>query len=62
MNRMRRLLTRPWVVGVLVAGLVAVAAGLYWFQPWQLWVDETVEETLPAAASTSQLSAPTSES
>ncbi|RSM37771.1 electron transporter [Amycolatopsis balhimycina DSM 5908] len=50
MNRARRLLTRPWIVGILVTGLVAVAAGLYWFQPWQLVVDETVQEDLPAAA------------
>ncbi|MBE8517306.1 DM13 domain-containing protein [Amycolatopsis sp. H6(2020)] len=47
MNRTRRILGRPWFIGVLVAGLVAVAAGLYWFQPWQLWVDETVQEALP---------------
>jgi hypothetical protein len=51
MTRTRRLRTRPWLVGVLVAGLVAVAAGAYWFQPWQLWVNETVQEDLPAAAS-----------
>ncbi|MGW3961378.1 DM13 domain-containing protein [Amycolatopsis sp. NPDC005003] len=49
MNR-KRLLTRPWVLGTLAAGLVAVAGGLYWFQPWQLVVDETVQEALPAAA------------
>ncbi|WP_328444188.1 MULTISPECIES: DM13 domain-containing protein [unclassified Amycolatopsis] len=61
MNRTRRLLARPWVVGVLVAGLVAVAAGLFWFQPWQLWVDETVQESLPAAAPTAQPSAVTSQ-
>jgi len=50
MNRTRRILGRPWFIGVLVAGLVAVAAGLYWFQPWQLWVDETVQEALPLPA------------
>ncbi|MGW5714985.1 DM13 domain-containing protein [Amycolatopsis sp. NPDC003865] len=52
MNRTRRLITRPWFAGTLVAGLIAVAAGLYWFQPWQLWVDETVNESLPVPAST----------
>jgi hypothetical protein len=26
--------------------------GLYWFQPWKLWQDRTVEEALPAAAQT----------
>ncbi|MET8998577.1 DM13 domain-containing protein [Amycolatopsis sp. NPDC004169] len=50
MNRTRRLPTWPWLAGALVAGLIAVAAGLYWFQPWQLWVDETVEESLPVPA------------
>ncbi|MFJ7217464.1 DM13 domain-containing protein [Amycolatopsis sp. NPDC098790] len=58
MTRTRRLLTRPWFVGVLVAGLAGVAAGLYWFQPWRLWVDETVQEALPAGAPTSQPSVP----
>ena len=42
--------TRRWVIGTVVTGLVAVAAGLYWFQPWQLAVDKTVQEDLPAAA------------
>ncbi|WP_410634925.1 DM13 domain-containing protein [Amycolatopsis sp. cmx-4-83] len=51
MNRARRLFTRPWFGGFLVAGLVAVAAGLYWFQPWRLWVDETVQDAFPVAAS-----------
>lgn len=50
MNRMRRLLTKPWVIIVLTAGLVAVAAGLYWFQPWKILVNETVQEELPPAA------------
>ncbi|MFD6415336.1 DM13 domain-containing protein [Streptomyces sp. NPDC060194] len=33
------------VVAVVVAGV-----GLYLFQPWKLWQDETVREALPAAA------------
>lgn len=41
---------RPWLLGLLAAALVAVAAGLYWFQPWRLWVDETVQEDFPPAA------------
>ncbi|MFC3454098.1 DM13 domain-containing protein [Amycolatopsis speibonae] len=41
---------RKRVLTVLAAGLVvAVAAGLYWFQPWKLWVNETVQEALPMA-------------
>ncbi|MEU0530594.1 DM13 domain-containing protein [Amycolatopsis tolypomycina] len=42
--------TRRWILAIAVTGVVAVAAGLYWFQPWQLVVDETVQEDLPAAA------------
>ncbi|MCF6526057.1 DM13 domain-containing protein [Streptomyces sp. JJ36] len=43
----RRLLRSPLVIGALVLGLIAVGTGLYWFQPWKLWVDETVNESLP---------------
>ncbi|MCR6489798.1 DM13 domain-containing protein [Amycolatopsis sp. OK19-0408] len=50
MTRAQRLLARPWALSILVAALVAVAAGLYWFQPWQLVVNETVQEDVPAAA------------
>ncbi|MFJ8916681.1 DM13 domain-containing protein [Amycolatopsis sp. NPDC102389] len=42
---------RKRVLAVVAAGLVvAVAAGLYWFQPWKLWVNETVQEAVPVAA------------
>jgi hypothetical protein len=38
-----------WIsIGVLGAG--ALTAGLAWFQPWKLWVDERVDEKLPAVA------------
>ncbi|MEU3172307.1 MULTISPECIES: DM13 domain-containing protein [unclassified Streptomyces] len=50
MGRVRSALVRPWTVGVLVVAVAAVAFGLYWFQPWKLWQDETVQESLPAAA------------
>ncbi|MEV7551505.1 DM13 domain-containing protein [Amycolatopsis sp. NPDC089917] len=44
---------RKRVLAVLAAGLVvAVAAGLYWFQPWKLWVNETVQEAVPVAHTT----------
>ncbi|MEH0547555.1 DM13 domain-containing protein [Streptomyces sp. B21-105] len=36
--------------------MVAVAGagfGAYWFQPWKLWQDETVEEALPDTVETS---------
>ncbi|MFI5557855.1 DM13 domain-containing protein [Amycolatopsis japonica] len=50
---------RKRVLAVVAAGLVvAVAAGLYWFQPWKLWVNETVQEALPVAAPTSESAAP----
>ncbi|MBC7270261.1 MAG: DM13 domain-containing protein [Streptomyces sp.] len=47
MGRVRGMLTRPVVVGVLVVAVALVGVGLYWFQPWKLWQDETVEEALP---------------
>jgi hypothetical protein len=42
---------RPWVVlgvATVVAAVVAVALAL--FQPWKLWVDDTVNEAAPAGA------------
>jgi hypothetical protein len=44
MGRVRR---GPLTIGLLVAVLVGVGAGLYWFQPWKLWQDETITESLP---------------
>ena len=43
---LKRLLSRPvtWIVVVLVG-----AAGLYWFQPWRLFTNTTVTETLSTA-------------
>ncbi|MFD5424987.1 DM13 domain-containing protein [Streptomyces sp. NPDC127084] len=35
---------------VAAVAAVVVAAGLVWFKPWALWVDETVHEALPSAA------------
>ncbi|MEV4945596.1 DM13 domain-containing protein [Streptomyces sp. NPDC053755] len=43
--------TRKRLTAVITAaGAVVVALGLVWFQPWRLWVDETVREELPSAA------------
>ena len=53
MGRMRMVLARPWVIGVLVVAVCGVGFGLYWFQPWKLWQDETVEEALPGVVETS---------
>ncbi|MFI5588751.1 DM13 domain-containing protein [Amycolatopsis sp. NPDC051758] len=46
-----------WLSGALG---VVLAVGLYWFQPWQLWTNETVQEAVPATSppSTAQPSAP----
>ncbi|HZF89109.1 DM13 domain-containing protein [Streptomyces sp.] len=53
MGRVWSVLVRPWVIGVLVMGLAGAAFGLYWFQPWKLWQEETVHEALPEAAAPS---------
>jgi hypothetical protein len=34
-------------IGVLVMAVAGAGFGLYWFQPWKLWQDETVDEALP---------------
>ncbi|UYQ63688.1 DM13 domain-containing protein [Streptomyces peucetius] len=47
MGRVRRASSRPVGVVALVLTVVVAVAGLYWFQPWKLWQDETVEEALP---------------
>ncbi|MFE6623952.1 DM13 domain-containing protein [Streptomyces sp. NPDC057740] len=62
MGRVRSGWARPWGVGVLVVAVVGVGLGLYWFQPWKLWQDETVQEALPgtAAASTAPVGPPSS--
>jgi hypothetical protein len=39
-----------WAALALV--VVAGSAGLYWFQPWKLFTDTTVNESLPTAAPT----------
>ncbi|MFF8480910.1 DM13 domain-containing protein [Streptomyces antibioticus] len=45
---------RGRLVGAVLAMVVAGAVlGLYWFQPWKLWQDVTVEEALPGTVRTS---------
>ncbi|MDH6553729.1 hypothetical protein M2160_007829 [Streptomyces sp. SAI-117] len=58
MGRVREKLGRPLALGVLVVAVAAVGFGLYWFQPWKLWQDETVQEALPGAVTTSSPSTP----
>ncbi|MGW0551575.1 DM13 domain-containing protein [Streptomyces altiplanensis] len=55
---MSRLLGKPGVIGVLLVAVVAAGAGLYWFQPWKLWVDDTVRDELPVAAPATPPAAP----
>ncbi|MFE9629324.1 DM13 domain-containing protein [Streptomyces sp. NPDC006527] len=50
---MGRVLVRPLVIGVLLVAVVGGGFGLYWFQPWKLWQDETVQEALPGTVATS---------
>lgn len=49
-TRTRRLLHNRAVQALLAVGTVVFAIGLVLFEPWKLWVDETVVEALPAAA------------
>lgn len=58
MGRIGRLLGKPVVSIALVIGLAGAGFGLYWFQPWKLFVDETVNEALPGAPEQPQETAP----
>lgn len=42
-----------WRAGAAVSAAAVVVAGLVWFKPWALWVDETVNEALPTVSATS---------
>ncbi|MER7170034.1 DM13 domain-containing protein [Streptomyces mesophilus] len=58
MSRIRKILTPKVVVSGLVLGAVLAGFGLYWFQPWKLFQDETVNEALPGGVSSPVASAP----
>lgn len=58
MGRVRKWLGKPWGVAAMVVGLAVAGVGLFWFQPWKLWVDETVRDALPAAAATPDAAGP----
>ncbi|MFF8293480.1 DM13 domain-containing protein [Streptomyces sp. NPDC016309] len=47
---MGRVTKKQWWAGAVAITAVIVVAGLVWFKPWALWVDETVNEALPSAA------------
>ncbi|GGX04353.1 DM13 domain-containing protein [Streptomyces lomondensis] len=57
MGRVRSALLGPWMVGVLVVAVAGAGFGLYWFQPWKLWQDETVREALPVTVEAPEPSA-----
>ncbi|MCJ0872578.1 DM13 domain-containing protein [Streptomyces sp. AP-93] len=44
--------SRPVVLAVAVVSVAVIGVGLYLFQPWKLWQDETVREALPSTAAT----------
>ncbi|WP_326586757.1 DM13 domain-containing protein [Streptomyces sp. NBC_01294] len=52
-SRWRR---RPLVIGALIVLAAGLALGLYWFEPWKLWVDRTVEEALPSTSAAPSVS------
>lgn len=45
----RTLIRRPVTWLVLAAGAAVASVGLAVFQPWKLWVDQTVQEAAPSA-------------
>jgi hypothetical protein len=57
-GREHKWLGRPWAVVVLVVGVALAGVGLYWFQPWKFWVDETVQDTIPIAVGTPEAADP----
>ncbi|MEV7081939.1 DM13 domain-containing protein [Streptomyces sp. NPDC093516] len=57
MGRGRRTMGGPLVIGALVVAVAGTGSGLYWFQPWKLWQDETVQEALPSAGASAAPSA-----
>lgn len=55
MGRQRKLRSalqhrRKLLIGIALTGVVALAAALTWFQPWKLFIDHRVNDTLPAVA------------
>ncbi len=47
------------IIGAAVALLAALVVGLALFQPWKLWVDDTVDQAVPAGAAPVTLPAAT---
>jgi hypothetical protein len=61
--RIRTLVRRPATWAVLTATMAVAVVGLNLFQPWKLWIDQTVNEAAPTAkpAGAPVPSAPTDE-
>ncbi|MEU7283184.1 DM13 domain-containing protein [Streptomyces sp. NPDC045431] len=59
MSRVRRRMTGPVVTGAVALVLAAAGFGLYWFQPWKLWTDATVDESAPSAVAPPPTAPPT---
>ena len=54
---MRRMWRRQLIVPVAAIGVLLLAAALYWFQPWKLVVDESVDEAVPTVVAPTPASA-----
>ncbi|MEN8655515.1 DM13 domain-containing protein [Streptomyces sp. 21So2-11] len=47
-----RIASRPVVHAIAVVAVAVIGVGMYLFQPWKLWQDETVQEALPSVTAT----------
>ena len=54
-----RLLRKPVTWAVLVILVAGLGLGLYWFQPWKLFTDNEVRDTLPVVAAPAPAPLPT---
>ncbi|MFD9366641.1 DM13 domain-containing protein [Streptomyces sp. NPDC060020] len=41
---------RPLLIGGAAVATAGLAFGLYWFEPWKLWVEESVNEAAPSVS------------
>ena len=58
MRHNHSLIMRPVIWIVVTAGAVAAAVALTLFQPWKLWIDQTVNEAVPPSAARPAAGAP----
>ncbi|MEU9082073.1 DM13 domain-containing protein [Streptomyces sp. NPDC048357] len=50
MGRERGRRRRPLLIGGAAVAAAGLAFGLYWFEPWKLWVEESVNEAAPSVS------------